>query len=719
MTTIRDLSSGVAITDVDLFVSRQGADTVDVSVTGEQIKEYTLDNPAITGVATATTIQAATSSGLTLENHSGGDVLHLANGGGVNATAYGGWNFDGATADTIASFGASKTLSSLSTATYPSLTELSYVKGATSAIQAQIDAKQASDATLTALAAYNTNGLLTQTAADTFTGRTITGTVNRVTVTNGDGVAGNPTLDISSSYVGQASITTLGTIGTGTWQGTAIANAYIASGLDAVKIGAGSVDNTEFGYLNGVTSAIQTQLNAKIGGTSGATDNAIIRADGTGGATIQTSLTSIDDSGNIVVPTGAHIGLGTGKGRFIFTDAATDLVELSTANMSIGTTASASYKLLVSDTRTIGTGVASYSVERNQSTLTLSGSSASAINLCDLNTSVSGTKTGGSISFSAMGASVANSFSMSGFTIFLTEGMKFTMTGAQALSSFAAMQYTGILSDMQNTVSSAAATNTITVTGIGAWCRGNVGTTGSQVLKTGVQVILQGTANQHYGLLLQTLTGATTNYGIYMSETSTAVKHLLAKDSQKTYFGTGEDFSIYYTGTNMVFDPELATTEIVFNETGTDTDFRVEGDTSTHLLYTDSTNSRVGINTSGPGRGLEINDASGNCLRLTYNDNNGSAANYSDFLVSSGGDLTITPSGGDTTVTGTCTISSTAIMGATLRLKGYTVATLPAGTQGDRAYATDLLTPTYGATAVGGGAVVLPVFYDGTNWVCA
>lgn len=55
---------------------------------------------------------------------------------------------------------------------------------------------QAFDATLAALAAYNTNGILTQTAADTFAGRTITGTANQVVVTNGDGVAGNPTLSL-------------------------------------------------------------------------------------------------------------------------------------------------------------------------------------------------------------------------------------------------------------------------------------------------------------------------------------------------------------------------------------------------------------------------------------------------------------------------------------------------------------------------------------------
>lgn len=80
-------------------------------------------------------------------------------------------------------------------------TEFNYLDGVTSSIQTQISGKQAADATLTALAGYNTNGILVQTAADTFAGRTITGTLNRVTVSNGDGILGNPTLNISTGLL--------------------------------------------------------------------------------------------------------------------------------------------------------------------------------------------------------------------------------------------------------------------------------------------------------------------------------------------------------------------------------------------------------------------------------------------------------------------------------------------------------------------------------------
>jgi len=48
--------------------------------------------------------------------------------------------------------------------------------------------------TVTAFEAYNTNGFIAQTSADTFAGRTVTGTAGKITVTNGDGVSGDPTL---------------------------------------------------------------------------------------------------------------------------------------------------------------------------------------------------------------------------------------------------------------------------------------------------------------------------------------------------------------------------------------------------------------------------------------------------------------------------------------------------------------------------------------------
>lgn len=54
----------------------------------------------------------------------------------------------------------------------------------------------------------------------------VSGTTNRITSTGGT----TPIIDISSSYVGQNSITTLGTISTGVWNGSVITPAYLGTG---------------------------------------------------------------------------------------------------------------------------------------------------------------------------------------------------------------------------------------------------------------------------------------------------------------------------------------------------------------------------------------------------------------------------------------------------------------------------------------------------------
>lgn len=65
---------------------------------------------------------------------------------------------------------------------------------------------------------------------------TVTGTSNRITVT------GNQ-IDIAGTYVGQSSITTLGTIGTGVWNGTDIA---VADGGTGASTAAGAKSNLGF-----------------------------------------------------------------------------------------------------------------------------------------------------------------------------------------------------------------------------------------------------------------------------------------------------------------------------------------------------------------------------------------------------------------------------------------------------------------------------------------
>lgn len=152
-----------------------------------------------------------------------------------------GASFSGLTASQIVATDASKNLQTLAVATYPSLTELSYVKGVTSAIQTQIDGKQASGTYVTS----------------------VSGTTNRITSSGGT----TPAIDISASYIGQTSITTLGTIGTGTWNATAITATYGGTGIDShtstgiaqVSSGTWSVSTA---LANGTTATTQSANDA-------------------------------------------------------------------------------------------------------------------------------------------------------------------------------------------------------------------------------------------------------------------------------------------------------------------------------------------------------------------------------------------------------------------------------------------------------------------------
>jgi hypothetical protein len=79
------------------------------------------------------------------------------------------------------------------------------------------------DVDLEALGNNSTNGILTRTGSGTVSARTITGTAGSVTVTNGDGVSGNPTISLDA---------TLAALAAANWVANAIP---IGSGADTLS----------------------------------------------------------------------------------------------------------------------------------------------------------------------------------------------------------------------------------------------------------------------------------------------------------------------------------------------------------------------------------------------------------------------------------------------------------------------------------------------------
>lgn len=135
------------------------------------------------------------------------------------------------------------------------------------------------------------------------------------------------------------------------------------------------------------------------------------------------------------------------------------------------------------------------------------------------------------------------------------------------------------------------------------------------------------------------------------------------------------------------------------------------------------------------GEHFRVSQWTGSATVVNYISVGGSPTGSACYMTTSGTDATIelqinSKGGGailirpGASTVGNFSSTGLAVTGAvsattTIKTGGYTVATLPAGVVGDRAYVTDATAPTYLGALTGGGAVVCPVFKNASAWVSA
>jgi len=205
---------------------------------------------------------------------------------------------------------------------------------------------QAYDADLSALAALAGTGIAVRSASDTWVQRSIAGTSGRIAVTNGDGVSGNPTVDLD----------TLADGATGTFLKLTRDTYGRVSGTTAVLVGdiSGLVDTryvrldadtamtsgSTISYHAGTTSFVDDDLVPKryVDGVAAGMDwKASVRVASTGDVTISNPGTAVFDG--ITLVAGERIllkdqGTASQNGIYVFDTSSTALVRATDADAS-------------------------------------------------------------------------------------------------------------------------------------------------------------------------------------------------------------------------------------------------------------------------------------------------------------------------------------------------------------------------------------------------
>ena len=84
-------------------------------------------------------------------------------------------------------------------------------------------------------------------------------------------------------------------------------------------------------------------------------------------------------------------------------------------------------------------------------------------------------------------------------------------------------------------------------------------------------------------------------------------KHILYSDGSTMFDVLDDCGNITANGTlDVAGDVNFNGGTFIFNEAGADKDFRIEGNTATHMLFVDAGNDRIGINNASPSKTLDI-----------------------------------------------------------------------------------------------------------------